>query len=221
MKQIAAFIIGVLLKIKAFRSELVLRAFKLTYVDRDEWAKTEYVFSDSKGRNYRRYIRPEWMPLMRYEQMQIRLQEMEARIGRESLQEFAKATKMAAEKQQLLTVARLMGELEERLNVLYDPQLIMRFISGLYIREDQMTTAHIWNDKIEEEKYQQLITDNESGNLGFFFLKSDLTKHLMYSNGSIIGLENIMTEEIVKNQLKEVRLFDQMIQKVITTLSQK
>jgi hypothetical protein len=94
-------VIDLLLKIPAFRKALIQKAFKLTYVDRDEWAKTEHAFTDSKGRNYRRYIRPEWMPLARYEQMQIRLQEMESRIGRESLLEFSKGAKSSSGEERL------------------------------------------------------------------------------------------------------------------------
>jgi hypothetical protein len=42
-------VIDLLLKIPAFRKALIQKAFKLTYVDRDEWAKTEHAFTDSKG----------------------------------------------------------------------------------------------------------------------------------------------------------------------------
>jgi hypothetical protein len=212
-------VIDLLLKIPAFRKALIQKAFKLTYVDRDEWAKTEHAFTDSKGRNYRRYIRPEWMPLARYEQMQIRLQEMESRIGRESLLEFSKAQRAAAEKKDFITVARLVGELEKRLDVLYDPQLMMRFVSGLYIREDQMKTSHIWNDAIEEEKYKQLLEDNESGSLSFFFAKSDLMSHVRFSDGSNTDSQKLLSEPIVRNQLKEVRLFDQMVKDVMSSIS--
>ena len=215
------WVINLLLKLPKFRNALIQRAFKLVYVDRDEWAKTEHAFTDSKGRSYRRYIRPEWMPLARYEQMQIRLQEMEARIGRESLMEFSKAQRAAAEKKDLITVARLVGELEKRLEVLYDPQLIMRFVAGLYVREDQMNTAHIWNDAIEEDKYKQLMLDNESGSLSFFFAKSDLMNHVRFSDGSNTDSQNLLTEQIVRNQLMEVRLFDQMVKEVMSSISKQ
>jgi hypothetical protein len=43
------WIVDILLKIPSFRVALIHKAFKLTYVDRDEWAKTEHAFTDSKG----------------------------------------------------------------------------------------------------------------------------------------------------------------------------
>jgi hypothetical protein len=113
----------------------------------------------------------------------------------------------------------LVGELEKRLDVLYDPQLMMRFVSGLYIREDQMKTSHIWNDAIEEEKYKQLMEDNESGSLSFFFAKSDLMSHVRSSDGSSTDSQKLLTEPIIRNQLKEVRLFDQMVKDVMSSIS--
>ena len=36
------------------------------------------------------------------------------------------------------------------------PVLMVRFISGVAIREDQVETAHVWNEDIEEEKFNEI-----------------------------------------------------------------
>ena len=46
-------------------------------------------------------------------------------------------------------VGHLVGALEDRVNLLFDPVLMVRFISGVAIREDQVETAHVWNEDIE------------------------------------------------------------------------
>lgn len=214
-------IIKLLLKIPAFRRLLVFEAFKISYSDTEEMAKLEYKFSDSAGHKYFGYIRPEWMPIQRYEQMQLRLLEIESRISRESLLNYSKAQRLAAEKKDFVAVAQLVGELERRLDVLYDPELLMRLISGLYIREDQIKTAHIWNDSIEDEKFKQLVKDNEGGSLSFFFQKSGLMNHVRLLDGSNGNSANILTEPVIQNQLKEVRLFDQMILEASNFLSKQ
>ena len=53
-------------------------------------------------------------------------------------------------------VGHLVGALEDRVNLLFDPVLMVRFISGVAIREDQVETAHVWNEDIEEEKFNEI-----------------------------------------------------------------
>ena len=210
------FIVNLLLKIPAFRRALVFRALNTAYIDREETAILKLAFADSKGRQYFRYIRDELLPLKRYEQMQIRLLEMESRISRESLKKYAEANRKMAEKKDFIGVAQLCGELEDRLNILYDPEIMVKFLSGILIREDQIKTAHIWNNDFENEKAEFLMKDNQDDNLSFFFRSLSLDQYVEFSDTSNTDL---MTEPIIKNQLMEVRLFDQMIQKVLYSLN--
>lgn len=203
-----------LLRFNFFRKSLLRAAYHVKYSDIDEMAKLEFAFSDSKGKKYYKYIREDFLPLERYEQLQIRLLEMESRISRESLLEFSKVLKKYAENKDFIRVALLIGQLEERLNLIYDPELMMRLLSGIYIREDQVRTAHIWNGTLEEEKFKQLMKDNDNGSLSFFFQKSDLMKHLRFQNTLNIESEILLTEEIIQNQNKEARLFDKMVTEI-------
>lgn len=215
-------IVKLLIKSAKFRNELLKYTFDMSrpVPDGDEVAKLDYILSDSKGRKYFRYIRPEWLPYSRYEQMQVRLLEIESRVSRETLKLYAEAAKKAATKGDLITVARLAGELDQRLEMLYDPELFMKFLCGMLIREDQIKSAHIWNPSIEKDKYETLLRDNEGGELSFFFQKLNLSDHVKFSGSLSSGLE-MLDERVIQNQLKEVRAFDQMLQMVSDTLSQK
>lgn len=203
--------IKLLLKIPFLRSRIVKEVFKITYIDQDESAKLEYKFTDSKGNKYYKYLRDELLPYKRYEQMQIRLLEIESRIGRESLLEFSKVLKKFAENKDFLKVAQYIGELEQRLELLYDPELLMRFLSGIYIREDQIQTAHVWNPTLEEEKFHRLMEDNENGNLSFFFQQCSIENHVNFSNTSDIDLQTLWSEPMMQILQKQTRRFDQMI----------
>ena len=212
--------IKLLLKIPYFRSALVKAAFKIAYVDRDENAILNFVFQDSKGRKYFKYIRPDLLPLQRYEQMDIRLLEIESRIGRETLKLYAKANEEAAKAGDLLGVARLAGELNDRLDILYDPDVMFRFICGLLIREDQIKSAHIWNQEFENQKYNDLIEDF-TGRLSFFFQLTSLSDHVSFSSLSGLDLESLMSEPMMQNQMSEVKAFNQMLMKVSEVFSKK
>lgn len=216
-----------LLRFKWFRDAISKQVFilgKTVYVDRDENAILNYIFTDKKGRKFYKYIRPELLPMQRYEQMDIRLLEIQSRISRESLKLYAEANEKAARKGDVLTVARLAAELNERLEILYDPDVMMRFICGLIIREDQVKTAHIWNQDFENQKFEELMSEFD-GRLSFFFRQTSLEDHVTFSSSLDSDSENltdkILNEDLIKGTLKEVRMFNDMLKKVSTHLSRK
>lgn len=214
-------IIKLLMKFDSFRAGLLKAAFETQFKPIKNVDRMKYVLSDSKGVKYYEYIKSEWLPLPRYEQMQTRLLEIESKIGRESLLMFSEVIKKLAQKNDLIGVARMAGELEERLNLLYDPEIMCRFICGLLIREDQIDSAEVWNQQIENEKFKQLMADNENGNLGFFFQQTGLERYLKFSSSSGLDWETLMNEQMIQFNLQSARLFDQMNQKVSTSLSPK
>lgn len=209
-----------LLKIPSIKKAIVKEYFLSSYEDRDEAAILNYVFSDSQGRKYFKYVRPDLLPLQRYEQMDIRLMEIQSRIGRETLKLYAQANEAAAKAGDLLGVARLAGELNERLEILYDPDVMFRFICGLLIREDQIKSAHKWNQEFENQKYEDLIKDFD-GRLSFFFQLTSLSDHVSFSTSSDSDLESLMSDPMINNQMKEVKAFNQMLMKVLQVLPQK
>jgi len=142
--------------------------------------------------------------------MQVRLQEMESRIGREDLQAWLKLAKEAANKGKMADVGHLVGALEDRVNLLFDPVLMVRFISGVAIREDQVETAHVWNEDIEEEKFNEIYVQVRAGGLADFFQRLRLIDVVNFSDLSIIG-SDIYQTEIVNNQVKQIAAFQRLL----------
>jgi len=215
--------IKLLLKIPYFRTHLIKYAFDATYLAKEgeDAAKLKYTLTDSKGNKYYEYIRTDWMPLQRLEQMDTRIKEIDSKVGRESLALFAEVLEQSASQNKLVLVARLAGELQQRLKLLYDPETMMRMLCGMLIREDQIGSAHIWNQTIENEKYNQLMSDNENGQLSFFFAKCNLKSILKSTTTSDSDWEIATQERVIQNQLKEVRLFDQMLRDISSSLKPK
>lgn len=208
--------IRLLCKIPYFERLVFDYAFQKRYVDKDSRAKLTEWFQLSDGTKYYRFLKDEWLPVTRYEQMQIRLQEMESRIGREDLQSWLKLAKENVNKGKLADVGHLIGALEDRVNLLFDPVLMVRFISGIAIREDQIDTANVWNEDIEEEKFNELYLSVRQGGLADFFQRLRLTDVVSFSDLSITG-SDIYQTEIVNNQQKQVAAF----QRLLKTLASK
>lgn len=208
--------IRLLCRIPYFERQVFDYAFKKRYIDKDSRAKLTEWFQLPDGTKYYRFIKDEWLPVPRYEQMQIRLQEMESRIGREDLQDWLKLAKDNVNKGKLADVGHLIGALEDRVNLLFDPVLMVRFISGIAIREDQVDTAHIWNEDIEEEKFNELYVAVRQGGLADFFQKVRLIDVVNFSDLSITG-SDIYQTEIANNQTKQVQAF----QRLLKTLASK
>lgn len=207
--------IKILARIPLFERQIFDYAFQKRYVDKESRAKLREWFQLPDGTKYYQFQKQEWLPVTRYEQMQIRLQEMESRIGREDLQNWLKLAKEAVNKNKLSDVGHLIGALEDRVNLLYDPVLMVRFISGIAIREDQIDTAHIWNEEIEEEKLNEIYTQVRAGGLADFFQKLHLTDIVNFSDLSITGSE-VYSTEIMQNQVKQTAAFQRMLKTLVS-----
>lgn len=202
--------IGLLAKIPYFERKIYDYAFRKKYVDKDAHAKLTEWFQLPDGTKYYHFLKDEWLPVPRYEQMQVRLQEMESRIGREDLQGWLKLAKEATNKGKLSDVGHLIGVLEDRVNLLFDPVLMVRFISGIAIREDQIETAHVWNEDIEEEKFNEIYIQVRAGGLAGFFQRLRLIDVVNFSDLSITG-SDIYQTEIVNNQTKQIAAFQRLL----------
>lgn len=202
--------IGLLAKIPYFERKIYDYAFRKKYVDKDAHAKLTEWFQLPDGTKYYHFLKDEWLPVPRYEQMQVRLQEMESRIGREDLQGWLKLAKEATNKGKLSDVGHLIGVLEDRVNLLFDPVLMVRFISGIAIREDQIETAHVWNEDIEEEKFNEIYIQVRAGGLADFFQRLRLIDVVNFSDLSITG-SDIYQTEIVNNQTKQIAAFQRLL----------
>ena len=87
---------------------------------------------------------------------------------------------------------------------------MVRFISGVAIREDQVETAHVWNEDIEEEKFNEIYVQVRAGGLADFFQRLRLIDVVNFSDLSIIG-SDIYQTEIVNNQVKQIAAFQRLL----------
>jgi len=181
--------------------------------------KLEYAFTDSKGLKWFRWVQDTFIPIARFDQLQINLIEMESRISRKSLESWIQNVSKVLEKNNSNKireeVGHLLGGLKERLDILHEPELMLRFVSGMHIREDQLDQPEVWNERLEENKFQQLLKDQD-GHL-YEFLKKNGLAHLFKS--SAITPEE--WNQHLKSQIKAVAGFDVAMAKVGSTLNRK
>ena len=213
-------LIKLLCRIPFIRESVLKYAFEVKYGDSKDEAKLTYRFTTSDGSKYFTYVKPDFIPITRWNEIEVRLMEMSSRINRETLQEFSKLTRVAAEKKDLITVARLQGELEDRIELLYDPHALIRLICATYIREDQTRSAGIWNDEIENDKFEQIKKDLMSGSLSFFLISQDLERFLAFSTTSDSDLK-MFEKKLLNNQIKQVEKFDHLVSRLKDEISKQ
>ena len=206
-------LIKILSKIPYFKNQIAKVAFEIKYIDPDDAAKMKYSFTTSDGKKWYTYIKPDLIPIVRWNEIETRVMEMTSRVNRETLLEFSKTCEAAAEKKDFLTVARLMGELRERMEMLYDPHALIRIVCAMYVREDQTKSDKIWNEELEEGKFKVIKGDLESGALTFFLIERDLKNVMTFSDTSN-GDFQIFEKSILKNQIKQTEVFDKMLQRL-------
>lgn len=200
-----------------FEKEIYDYAFKKRYVDKESRAKLREWFILPSGTRYYKFLKDEWMPVTRYDEMQARLLEMESRIGREDLTKWISLAETCVNEGKISDLGHLVGLLKERVDLLFDPVLMVQFISGIAIREDQIDTAQIWNVEIENEKFNEIFEQVKGGGLSDFFQSLRLTDIVAFSDLSINGSE-ITNPQILDNQLKQVQAFNRVLQSLALKL---
>ena len=211
--------IKLLAAIPYFKRRMLQWATDVQFAGLPNQDKLDYAFTDSKGIKWFRWVNETFMPIARYDQIQIHLIEIESRVSRKSLIGWIDAVSKILERNNIKKiredVSHLLGGLKERLELLHEPELMMRFISGTHIREDQLDNPEVWNQRLEEDKFKQLMMD-QNDHL-YDFLKKNGLNHLFPSS-------NITPKEWNKylgTQIKKVVGFDQMTGRIGTTLNQE
>lgn len=211
--------IELLAKIPYFKNKMLVWATEVQFSGLPNQDKLEHAFTDSKGLKWFKWINEAFMPISRYDQVQIHLIEMESRIGRSSLEGWIATTSKVLERNNTKKIrediGHLLGGLRERIELLHEPELMMRFVSAMHIREDQLETPEVWIPRLENEKFKQLMAD-QNDHL-YEFLKKNGLAHLFQSS-------NITTEDwnrYLGVQLKRGLAFDEMIAKSGSTLDRE
>lgn len=208
--------LNIFCKIKFIEDAVLKYAFTQQRKPKDEqFARMEFKFLDSTGKRYYRYFDDFDIPVQRMEQLQLKLREIESRINLEQLDEWVEAVERILSKNDKqkanVEAIQMLGALRERRKVLYEPELLMRACCILYIREDQNPV--IWDEVLEDEKYQQLNKDKVGGLYDFFYMSGLKT--------FLPSLKDMQKDwmSFSDNQKSQMDAFTNMIESVNTSTS--
>jgi len=160
-----------------------------------EWfAHAPRVFKDSQGDHYRRYDDEMQIPILRMDQLQIITRELGNRVDDRDLGAFLEnhesiilSDKSADEKLKLLH--QHVSNLKSRTDALASPDLLMKMVCALYIREDQ--DPFVWDELLEADKHTLLMKE-QSGGLAGFFYKLGLNGFLPSPDNLLSGTETLL-----------------------------
>jgi hypothetical protein len=162
-----------------------------------EWhSQTRRVFKDSAGNWYRRYEDEMQIPIQRMERLHIITREIGNRVTDGDLNAFLDnhekillGDKPADEKLRLLI--QHTTNLRNRTEHIAAPEMLMRLVCALYIREDQ--DPHLWDEALEDAKYDQLMKD-QKGKLALFFSQAGLKEYLPSPDNLRSGTEKLLKQ---------------------------
>ena len=174
----------------------------------------EFAFADSNGKKYYRFNALENMPLTLLEQLTILQMKVESRIKGTDLDEWIKASKKVISDKSPSAISDLgymLGALEERRKLLFDPVLMMEIAALLYIREDE--NPALYSKDLHREKFIQFEKD-KAGGLYDFFQSAGLSKYM-----PSISFTPLEWEVFLRNQLNQIKNFKETIGKIGTLKS--
>ena len=196
-----------------FKKKAIQHAFNNQSLGRDEHlAKMNLSFIDSEGVKYYCYRDEEDIPLPRYEEIQIIIQEVENRISNVDLDEFVSkgeeiifGAKYKKDADKVKNISHMFFAIKKRRELLYEPYLLFKLASALYVSEHQDPT--IWDERYEETKLNRLKID-ATGGLRDFFYGAGLRNYLPPSWESM--KESSLLQEL-KNQQQQVKEFQNLL----------
>jgi hypothetical protein len=128
-------------------------------------------FVDSKGMKYYRYKDDFNIPILRFQEIQKRLQLFSSGLSDKSILMLCEAMKKAlnkGNKPDIAEIGFLIKEIEKRANIYIDTDLLMDTACLMYIREDENPAVIDWIK--HDEKVKQLTSDSKGGLYDFFYL---------------------------------------------------
>ena len=138
-----------------------------------DWkANCKPVFMDSNGLQYYRYVDEMQVPLARFRELQIKIQEIHSTVkSRDLLQWLQETQKIVTgrkkDSEKVKEVNSALHVLSERLKLSFPPSdLLMELVCILYIAEDQ--NPAVFDIERERVKFKQLNKDKRGGLADFF-----------------------------------------------------
>ena len=182
--------------------------------------KCEFVFVDSNGKRYYRFMNDFDIPVVRVGMIELKLKELSMGLDGSEVDLIAEAMEVAINRKDkrgmmspdLGMIGHLTKELKNRKETLVHPDLLMSMVSYLYIREDE--NAALIDETLHADKIEQFTKDSAGGLAGFFLnaglskylpylnkLESDLTPTLKLSEAKVTALRNELTKYSLDGKL--------------------
>lgn len=170
------------------------------------FSKMERAFVDSKGRVYFRSVRDLDMPIKRFKESQKLLQLMSSGLSEANIGLVLEAMKTAINsnrKPDLVEVGALIKELERRMGVFVDPDMLFSCAALMYVREDENPTEI--DPAIHKEKIEQLKLDSQGGLYDFFY-STGLMPYIPFLGSTENEFEEYLRESEVKMKALQMHL---------------
>jgi hypothetical protein len=129
------------------------------------------VFIDSNGKAYFATINDLDLPIMRAKELQLRVMRMRSGMSDDALKLFCEAMKKAlnnGKNPNIAQIGHLVIEIEKRIGIWIDPDLLFDTVAFKYIREDE-NPAEV-DMSIHNEKIKQFQKDSRGGLRDFFYM---------------------------------------------------
>jgi len=191
-----------MVKIPIIHKWMLKYAFNYQSASKAElFSKMKFAFIDSNGKRYYTWHDKFDMPISRGEQLQIIMQELASRVDRETLEDWINSTKKVAmdsnKDKALLNVIRMVDALDDRMEVSFDEELLMKLACVVYVDDSQ--DPRIWDEEYEKAKAKHLSEDSKTG-LYDFFVRGGLSQYLPSFVDSQIAYQKYLMQA---NQLKK------------------
>jgi uncharacterized membrane protein len=165
----------------------------------DSFDKLEFVFVDSNGKRYYRFMSDMEAPIPRYKAFEMKFKEFSAGVSRDTLTLIIDTMDAALKetdkktgnmKPNIAMIGHLITELRNRKDNLIDPEIMMEMVAYLYVREDE--NPALIDEDIHAQKVKQFFKDSQSG-LYDFFVKAGLNRYMPFLEQSGADWETIFS----------------------------
>jgi hypothetical protein len=163
------------------------------------------IFIDSNGRTYYTTQNDLDLPIQRSKELQLRIMRMKAGISDDSLNLFCEAMKKAlnnGKNPNIAMIGHLVIEIEKRMGIWVDPDLLFDTVAFMYIREDE--SAVDIDLSIHKEKIEQFKKDS-TGGLKDFFYTAGLTKFIPFLGISESEWSEYFRESTIKMKALKIQ----------------
>lgn len=156
------------------------------------------VFIDSNGKVYFATMNDLELPIMRAKEIQLRVMRMRSGMSDDSLKLFCEAMKKAlnnGKNPNIAQIGHLVIEIEKRIGIWIDPDLLFDTVAFMYIREDE-NPAEV-DMSIHNEKIEQFKKDSTGGLKDFFYM-AGLTEFIPFLGISESEWSEYFTQSTIK-----------------------